>query len=169
LQSSNNSLSKSRQKINGCIVNLSSGLSRVTLPSTGSYSISKIAVSSYSSSLRRELSHLGIRIVCLEPGFVRTPLATDSVKITECSKSIAKEALLRVTELTKESGIRDESKWQLPTNVAEYIFDALFTSNYYPHVVVDKLMFRIKYHLLFILPYVIVDRYIAVKRKSDSK
>jgi len=157
-------VSQSREKCIGCIVNISSGFSRITFPSAGPYSMSKFGVSSYSAALRREISHLGIRIVCIEPGFIRTPLAENAVKMEVDPNSIAKDSLVALKEFNPE-GVNPDN-WQTTDTIANHIFDALFTSNYYPHVVLDKLKMRIQYHLLFLAPHSWVDAILRVKKKN---
>lgn len=55
-----------------CIVNVGSIGSRIAFPLFGLYNASKFAVEAYSLVLRVELGHLGIRVVCVEPGYVES-------------------------------------------------------------------------------------------------
>jgi NAD(P)-dependent dehydrogenase (short-subunit alcohol dehydrogenase family) len=59
----------------GVIVNVSSTAGRVAgLPSFWSYMASKHGLSVLSDSLAIELEQFGIRVLSIEPGFVRTPI-----------------------------------------------------------------------------------------------
>ena len=58
----------------GRIVNVSSIGGRMALPLAGPYSASKFALEAISDSLRRELRHLGVDVVVIEPGGVKTPI-----------------------------------------------------------------------------------------------
>jgi NAD(P)-dependent dehydrogenase (short-subunit alcohol dehydrogenase family) len=58
----------------GRIVNVSSIGGRVALPMLGPYAASKFALEAVSDSLRRELRHLGVAVVVVEPGGVKTPI-----------------------------------------------------------------------------------------------
>lgn len=58
----------------GRIVNVSSIGGRIALPLAGPYAASKFALEAVSDSLRRELAHLGVKVVVVEPGGVQTPI-----------------------------------------------------------------------------------------------
>ncbi|WP_205704026.1 SDR family oxidoreductase [Candidatus Chloroploca sp. Khr17] len=56
------------------IVNMGSISGRFTHPLFGPYSASKFALEACSDALRIELSPWGIRVVCIEPGIIATPI-----------------------------------------------------------------------------------------------
>ena len=58
-----------RRRGSGVIVNVSSIQGRVATPLDGVYSASKYALESLSETLHYELSHFGIRVVIVEPGY----------------------------------------------------------------------------------------------------
>jgi NAD(P)-dependent dehydrogenase (short-subunit alcohol dehydrogenase family) len=58
----------------GCVVNMSSISGRVASPVIGPYAASKFALEAFNDSLRREVSGLGVRVVCIEPGAIATPV-----------------------------------------------------------------------------------------------
>jgi NAD(P)-dependent dehydrogenase (short-subunit alcohol dehydrogenase family) len=58
----------------GCVVNMSSIGGRVANPLLAPYAASKFALEAVSDSLRREVSAHGVRVVCIEPGAIATPV-----------------------------------------------------------------------------------------------
>lgn len=61
-----------REKKTGTIVNISSGAGWDGFPIAGLYASSKFAVEGLSASLKKEVAHLGIKVLVAEPGFTRT-------------------------------------------------------------------------------------------------
>jgi NAD(P)-dependent dehydrogenase (short-subunit alcohol dehydrogenase family) len=60
----------------GTVVLIGSEVSRCAMPFTGPYTVSKCALQGYTDVLRRELMFLGMRVVAIQPGAIRTPLLT---------------------------------------------------------------------------------------------
>lgn len=58
----------------GDVVNVSSVAGRTASLGTGVYNMTKWGVVGYSESLRQEGAHIGVRVTCVEPGFVDTEL-----------------------------------------------------------------------------------------------
>lgn len=58
----------------GRIVNMSSVSGLSSAPYLGVYSASKFALESISDALRRELAPLGVKVIVIEPGAIRTPI-----------------------------------------------------------------------------------------------
>lgn len=65
-----------RQHHFGRIINLSSVAGKVSTPLAGWYSASKHAVEAFSDALRLEVAQLGIRVVLIEPGAIKTEFDT---------------------------------------------------------------------------------------------
>jgi len=61
-----------RRRRNGLIVNISSVGARITIPGGGYYSASKAALEGLSGLLRNEVEPLGVRVMVVEPGSLRT-------------------------------------------------------------------------------------------------
>jgi NAD(P)-dependent dehydrogenase (short-subunit alcohol dehydrogenase family) len=59
----------------GTVVNISSVGGKVVLPTYGAYAGSKFALEAASDALRREVAQLGIKVVVIEPGAVKTEMA----------------------------------------------------------------------------------------------
>jgi NAD(P)-dependent dehydrogenase (short-subunit alcohol dehydrogenase family) len=64
----------------GRIVNLSSVGGRLTFPLFGAYNSTKYAVESLSDAMRMELGPLGIQVVIIEPGAIKTEFSNTSVR-----------------------------------------------------------------------------------------
>jgi NAD(P)-dependent dehydrogenase (short-subunit alcohol dehydrogenase family) len=56
------------------VVNITSALGIVSVPTSSAYCASKYALESFSDCLRREMSSWGLRVCIIEPGYMRTPL-----------------------------------------------------------------------------------------------
>jgi NAD(P)-dependent dehydrogenase (short-subunit alcohol dehydrogenase family) len=59
-----------RTRGSGVIVNVSSVQGRVSTPLEGAYAASKYALEALSETLHYELSHFGIRVVIVQPGYI---------------------------------------------------------------------------------------------------
>lgn len=67
----------------GTIVNISSVGGKVVLPTYGAYAGSKYALEAVSDALRREVGPLGVKVVVVEPGAVRTEMAERGIATAE--------------------------------------------------------------------------------------
>jgi NAD(P)-dependent dehydrogenase (short-subunit alcohol dehydrogenase family) len=67
----------------GTVVNISSIGGKVALPTYGAYAGSKFALEGLSDSLRRELHGLGVNVVVIEPGAVKTAMVERGVATAE--------------------------------------------------------------------------------------
>ena len=63
----------------GRVINISSIGGRIAMPTYGAYAGAKFALEAVSDSLRREVAPLGVRVVVVEPGGVRTEMATRGI------------------------------------------------------------------------------------------
>ncbi|OGR27996.1 MAG: hypothetical protein A2277_06980 [Desulfobacterales bacterium RIFOXYA12_FULL_46_15] len=61
-------------KSKGRIINISSAAGFLATPFSGAYAASKHAIEGWSDSLRRELTPLGVKVIVIEPGLIKTPL-----------------------------------------------------------------------------------------------
>lgn len=67
----------------GTVVNISSVGGKVVLPTYGAYAGSKFALEAVSDALRREVGELGIKVVVVEPGAVKTEMAERGIATAE--------------------------------------------------------------------------------------
>src|SRR5436309_533078 len=80
----------------GTLINVSSALAFVPMPSAPIYSASKAAIHSYTQSLRFQLEKTGVEVIELMPPAVKTDLATDIVEADGFT-------LITTDELVKQS------------------------------------------------------------------
>ncbi len=71
----------------GTVVNISSVGGKVALPTYPAYAGSKFALEALSDSLRREVNALGVKVVVVEPGAVKTEMAQRGVATAERLKA----------------------------------------------------------------------------------
>jgi NAD(P)-dependent dehydrogenase (short-subunit alcohol dehydrogenase family) len=67
----------------GTVVNISSVGGKFALPTYGAYAGSKFALEAVSDALRREVSDVGIKVVIVEPGAVKTEMAERGIATAE--------------------------------------------------------------------------------------
>ncbi|XP_014642119.1 PREDICTED: retinol dehydrogenase 16-like isoform X1 [Ceratotherium simum simum] len=74
------------RKARGHVVNVSSVMGRMSIFG-GGYCISKYGVEAFSDSLRRELSHFGVKVAIIEPGFFKTTVTSTEVLSREMQEA----------------------------------------------------------------------------------
>jgi NAD(P)-dependent dehydrogenase (short-subunit alcohol dehydrogenase family) len=85
----------------GTVVNISSVGGKFALPTYGAYAGSKFALEAVSDALRREVSDVGIKVVVVEPGAVKTEMAERGIATAEGLKANMTTAqLARYGDLT---------------------------------------------------------------------
>jgi NAD(P)-dependent dehydrogenase (short-subunit alcohol dehydrogenase family) len=72
-----------RQRRSGSIVNITSVMGRITLPSHGYYAATKFALAALTETLAMEVRPLGIRVVSIEPGVILTPIWSKGARAPE--------------------------------------------------------------------------------------
>jgi len=72
-----------REQCSGCIINISSVLGRFSVPGFGWYAASKHAVEALSEALRGEVKGLGIDVVMIAPGLIKTEFVTKEFELLE--------------------------------------------------------------------------------------
>lgn len=82
-----------RERQQGCFVNVSSLLGRMTIPYYGPYNASKWALEALSENYRTELSQFGIEVCILEPGGFPTTFMDRLIKPKDTSRDKSYEAI----------------------------------------------------------------------------
>jgi NAD(P)-dependent dehydrogenase (short-subunit alcohol dehydrogenase family) len=114
----------------GRIVNVSSIGGRIGLPLAGPYAASKFALEGISDSLRREVRHLGVEVVLIEPGGVKTPIWEKGTKAADAMladmPADAQKLYGKLIDGIREETVKIASKTGIePSEVAEVIGRAL--------------------------------------------
>jgi NAD(P)-dependent dehydrogenase (short-subunit alcohol dehydrogenase family) len=68
-----------KQKDKGAIINISSMAAHYGIPQVISYTASKSAIEGITRAMAVELSPLGIRVNCIAPGFIKTPMSSKAL------------------------------------------------------------------------------------------
>jgi NAD(P)-dependent dehydrogenase (short-subunit alcohol dehydrogenase family) len=116
-----------RRQKSGIIVNLSSGAGIFGIPGASAYTSTKFAVEGLSESIGYELEPFGIKVVLIEPGFIRTNFANAMViaKKAQDPTSPYSQILQRVAANSTEATKSGSS----PDLVAKVILDAVTNPN----------------------------------------
>jgi NAD(P)-dependent dehydrogenase (short-subunit alcohol dehydrogenase family) len=140
----------------GAYINVASVLGHSALAGVGSYSVSKKAVMAYSDTLRRELAPYGVRVGCLAPGFIKTPMTIPVFH----PQAVLAPRNYEHTVLQKGRG--DEGQFQLisgtweqlpePKAVAAIAIQQLFSDPIPPHFIIDNWKPKLFYTLLDFIP-----------------
>jgi NAD(P)-dependent dehydrogenase (short-subunit alcohol dehydrogenase family) len=119
-----------RRQRRGTIVNISSSAGRIGLPLNSAYVSSKFALEGLSESMAYELEHFGIRVVLIEPGFIRTNLINSS---TSAKKALDPKSpyfsLMQKVENHFKSRMENVSSSSSPEEVAKIILQAITSEN----------------------------------------
>ena len=73
-------------KRRGTVVLIGTEMTSCPMPFTGPYSVSKCALQAYADTLRRELMLLGMHVVVLQPGAIRTALLAGAGSSVEAAR-----------------------------------------------------------------------------------
>jgi NAD(P)-dependent dehydrogenase (short-subunit alcohol dehydrogenase family) len=115
-----------RKQNSGTIVNVASVGGRVGVPVLSAYQSTKFALEGLSESISYELELFGIRVVIIEPGFIRTNIMN--------SRTLAKKALdpkspyfslMQKIESHFKSMVENASSSSPPEEVAKVIVQAI--------------------------------------------
>jgi NAD(P)-dependent dehydrogenase (short-subunit alcohol dehydrogenase family) len=115
-----------RRQKNGIIVNVGSAAGKVGLPLSSPYVATKFALEGLSESIRYELNGLGISVVIIEPGVIKTNALKNAETAHIASKFPSPYADLNERTMKALGALMDYSS--PPRLVAEAILDAI-TSN----------------------------------------
>ncbi len=119
-----------RRQRGGTIVNISSSAGRIGLPLNSPYVASKFALEGLSESIAYEVEQFGIRVVIIEPGFIRTNLINSG---TSPKKALDPKSpyfsLMQKVENHFKSMMENVSSSSPPEEVAKVILQAVRSEN----------------------------------------
>ncbi len=119
-----------RRQRGGTIVNISSAAGRIGLPLNSPYVASKFALEGLSESIAYEVEQFGIRVVIIEPGFIRTNLVNSG---TSAKKTLDPKSpyfsLMQKVENHFKSMMENVSSSSPPEEVAKVILQAVRSEN----------------------------------------
>ena len=114
----------------GTIVNVSSVGGRMGVPILSAYQSTKFALEGLSESMSYELEPFGIRVVIIEPGFIRTSIVNSS---TSAQKALDPKSpyfpLMQKVKNYFKSMIENASSSSPPQDVAKVILQAITSKN----------------------------------------
>jgi NAD(P)-dependent dehydrogenase (short-subunit alcohol dehydrogenase family) len=114
----------------GTIVNVSSVGGRIGIPILSAYQSTKFALEGLSESMSYELEPFGIRVVIIEPGFVRTNIINSS---TSAEKALDPKSpyfpLMQKVKNHFKSMMENASSSSPPEEVAKVILQAITSEN----------------------------------------
>jgi len=121
------------RKTKGTIIHIGSIAGKVSAPFLGPYSASKFAVEAISDALRMELRPWGIKVICVEPGSIQTPIWDKSLeastdmenRISEDIKSLYQQQILTIRKMSKKI----EARGIPAQKVAEVVEKIIKSSN----------------------------------------
>jgi NAD(P)-dependent dehydrogenase (short-subunit alcohol dehydrogenase family) len=118
-------LSIMREQKSGIIVNISSGAGRFGYPNGSAYVSTKFALEGLSESMAYEIEPLGVRVVLVEPGFVRTNFSNVVAKRSQSPSS----QYSKMTEKMAESFDQMKLNSSPPELVANVVLEAVTSKN----------------------------------------
>ncbi len=116
-----------REQKSGIIGNISSGAGRFGYPGGSAYVSTKFAVEGLSESMSYELEPFGIKVVLVEPGFIKTNFSQASViaKNSEDPSSPYSQMMQKVAIVTSHL----EQSGSTPDLVAKVVLNAVTSEN----------------------------------------
>lgn len=147
------------------IINMSSVSGLFASPFLGSYAASKFALEGLSDSLRRELKLLGIEVVLIEPGPIRTAIWSKHLGVSEYYKGgLFDQYLLKATDIIQQM---EENAMSLDV-LNQPILDALLSTKPKTRYLIHKNKFLFLL-LAKILPDKWADYLVNRNLKSNNK
>ena len=119
-----------RRQRGGTIVNISSSAGRIGLPLNSPYVASKFALEGLSESIAYEVEQFGIRVVIIEPGFIRTNLINSGASPKRALDPKSPYfSLMEKVENHFKSMMENVSSSSPPEEVAKVILQAVRSEN----------------------------------------
>jgi NAD(P)-dependent dehydrogenase (short-subunit alcohol dehydrogenase family) len=119
-----------RKQNNGTIVNISSVGGRIGIPGLSAYHSTKFALEGLSESISYELEPFGIRVVVIEPGFIRTNIMNSSILAKKAQDLNSPYfSLTQQLEESFKSAMENTSASSPPEEVAKVVLQAVTSQN----------------------------------------
>src|ERR687885_582708 len=119
-----------RKQKSGTIVNISSVGGRLGIPALSAYHSTKFALEGLSESISYELEPFGIRVVLIEPGFIRTNIMNSSIIAKKAQDpSSPYFSLTRQLERSFKLAMENTSASSTPEEVAKVVLQAIRSTN----------------------------------------
>jgi NAD(P)-dependent dehydrogenase (short-subunit alcohol dehydrogenase family) len=111
-----------REQKSGCIINIVSALSKISIPGFGWYAASKHAIEALTDALRGEVMEFGIDVVLIAPGLIKTEFVPNQLRLLETvvHPSAYRKLLTGVHKL-----LAREPEAPGPEIIAQSVLDAL--------------------------------------------
>jgi NAD(P)-dependent dehydrogenase (short-subunit alcohol dehydrogenase family) len=116
-----------RKQKSGIIVNISSGAGRFGYPGGSAYVSTKFAIEGLSESMSYELEPFGIKVVLIEPGFIKTNFSK-AVVVAKKSQDPSSSYSQMMQKVANVSGQLQQSG-STPDLVAKVVLDAVASEN----------------------------------------
>jgi NAD(P)-dependent dehydrogenase (short-subunit alcohol dehydrogenase family) len=111
----------------GTVILVGSESSRCVMPFNGPYTISKCALQAYADALRRELMFMGMHVVLVQPGAMRTPFLSGARSMMEARTGRTLFSAQR--DLVRRMLVREWENGMEPSEVARVAVRALHSRN----------------------------------------
>jgi len=117
------------QSIGGTIANVSSVGGRIGVPVLSAYQSTKFALEGLSESMSYELEPFGIRLVIIEPGFIRTNIINSSASAEKALDSKSPYFLLMQKVKNHFKSMMENASSSPPEEVAKVILQSITSKN----------------------------------------
>jgi NADP-dependent 3-hydroxy acid dehydrogenase YdfG len=141
-------------KQTGMVINLGSETGRFAYPFNGPYTMTKYALEAYSDSLRRELQCLGIKVVLLQIGPMKTSMTSDLTNTFSEHLDVKQTSFKKQLEMMAKTTKNEYQNASDPICVAKKIHSIIFKRNHRSRYRVKN---NFKRSLLEFLPTRLVD------------
>jgi NAD(P)-dependent dehydrogenase (short-subunit alcohol dehydrogenase family) len=118
------------QRTGGTIINIGSANGFFGVPCASAYVSTKFALEGLTQSLRFELARFGIKVVIIEPGAIKTNVATNSMFLPKKLKEQQQKSVSSFAEMTKsimDKSISAVTNGSSPKAVADIILKVAMT------------------------------------------
>jgi NAD(P)-dependent dehydrogenase (short-subunit alcohol dehydrogenase family) len=118
------------QRTGGTIINIGSANGFFGVPCASAYVSTKFALEGLTQSLRFELAHFGLKVVIIEPGAIKTNVATNSMFLPKKLREQQQKGISSFAEMTKsimDKSVSAVTNGSSPKAVADIILQVATT------------------------------------------